>query len=245
VAKIVRAEDMPFLEDGTPVDIVLNPLGVPSRMNLGQIYETVLAWAGEKLGMKFSTPIFDGATVDQIDEYTKKAGLPTFGHTYLFDGETGERFHQKATVGIIYVIKLHHMVDDKMHARSIGPYSLITQQPLGGKAQFGGQRFGEMEVWALEAYGAAYTLQEMLTVKSDDVVGRVKTYEAIVKGDEIGEAGVPESFKVLVKELRSLGLSIDVINENEETVDFTEDTSRDLLSNLDRINLSGFERTEG
>ena len=208
VAKIVRAEDMPFLEDGTPVDIVLNPLGVPSRMNLGQIYETVLGWAGEKLGMKFATPIFDGASVAEIEEQITKAGLPKFGHTYLYDGETGERFDQKATVGIIYVIKLHHMVDDKMHARSIGPYSLITQQPLGGKAQFGGQRFGEMEVWALEAYGASNILQELLTLKSDDIIGRAKTYEAIVKGDNIPKAGIPESFNVLVHELRGLGLDL-------------------------------------
>jgi len=208
VAKIVRQEDMPFLEDGTPVDIVLNPLGVPSRMNLGQIYETVLGWAGEKLGCKFSTPIFDGATVEEIAENIAKAGLPLFGHTYLYDGETGDRFDQKATVGIIYMIKLHHMVDDKMHARSIGPYSLITQQPLGGKAQFGGQRFGEMEVWALEAYGAANILQELLTLKSDDIIGRAKTYEAIVKGDNIPRSGVPESFNVLVHELRGLGLDL-------------------------------------
>ncbi|HLY71860.1 MAG TPA: DNA-directed RNA polymerase subunit beta, partial [Puia sp.] len=208
VAKIVRAEDMPFLEDGTPVDVVLNPLGVPSRMNLGQIYETVLGWAGEKLGLKFATPIFDGASVEEIAEQIQKAGLPSFGHTYLYDGETGERFDQKATVGIIYIIKLHHMVDDKMHARSIGPYSLITQQPLGGKAQFGGQRFGEMEVWALEAYGASNILQELLTLKSDDIIGRAKTYEAIVKGDNIPRAGVPESFNVLVHELRGLGLDL-------------------------------------
>jgi DNA-directed RNA polymerase subunit beta len=208
VAKIVRAEDMPFLEDGTPVDIVLNPLGVPSRMNLGQIYETVLGWAGEKLGLKFATPIFDGASVEEIADHIKKAGLPVFGHTYLYDGETGDRFDQKATVGIIYIIKLHHMVDDKMHARSIGPYSLITQQPLGGKAQFGGQRFGEMEVWALEAYGASNILQELLTLKSDDIIGRAKTYEAIVKGDAIPRAGIPESFNVLVHELRGLGLDL-------------------------------------
>jgi len=208
VAKIVRAEDMPFLEDGTPVDIVLNPLGVPSRMNLGQIYETILGWAGEKLGMRFSTPIFDGATVDEIKGLIDQAKLPSFGHTYLYDGETGERFHQKATVGIIYMLKLHHMVDDKMHARSIGPYSLITQQPLGGKAQFGGQRFGEMEVWALEAYGASNILQELLTLKSDDIIGRAKTYEAIVKGDNVPRAGIPESFNVLVHELRGLGLDL-------------------------------------
>jgi len=208
VANIVRAEDMPFLEDGTPVDIVLNPLGVPSRMNLGQIYETVLGWAGEKLGVKFATPIFDGATPQQIDEWTAKAGVPTSGKTYLYDGGTGDRFHQTATVGIIYMLKLSHMVDDKMHARSIGPYSLITQQPLGGKAQFGGQRFGEMEVWALEAFGAANILQEILTVKSDDVMGRAKAYESIVKGDNIPEPGIPESFNVLLHELRGLGLSI-------------------------------------
>jgi DNA-directed RNA polymerase subunit beta len=208
VAKIVRAEDMPFLEDGTPVDIVLNPLGVPSRMNLGQIYETVLGWAGEKLNMKFATPIFDGATVAEIKENIDKAGLPSFGHTYLYDGETGDRFDQKATVGIIYMIKLHHMVDDKMHARSIGPYSLITQQPLGGKAQFGGQRFGEMEVWALEAYGASNILQELLTIKSDDIIGRAKAYECIVKGENIPKPGIPESFNVLVHELRGLGLDL-------------------------------------
>ncbi|OSZ77345.1 DNA-directed RNA polymerase subunit beta [Chitinophagaceae bacterium IBVUCB2] len=208
VAKIVRAEDMPFLEDGTPVDVVLNPLGVPSRMNLGQIYETILGWTGEKLGLKFSTPIFDGASVDEIAGYCKDANIPMYGHTYLYDGETGEKFHQKATVGIIYVIKLHHMVDDKMHARSIGPYSLITQQPLGGKAQFGGQRFGEMEVWALEAYGASNILQELLTLKSDDIIGRAKTYEAIVKGENIPRPGVPESFNVLVHELRGLGLDL-------------------------------------
>ena len=208
VAKIVRQEDMPFLEDGTPVDIVLNPLGVPSRMNLGQIYETVLGWAGQRLGLKFSTPIFDGATLEQISEYTKKAGLPDYGTTYLFDGGTGERFTQPATVGIIYMLKLGHMVDDKMHARSIGPYSLITQQPLGGKAQFGGQRFGEMEVWALEAFGASHILQEILTVKSDDVTGRARSYEAIVKGEPMPTPGIPESFNVLLHELRGLGLSM-------------------------------------
>jgi DNA-directed RNA polymerase subunit beta len=208
VARIVREEDMPFLEDGTPVDLVLNPLGVPSRMNLGQIYETVLGWAGQKLGTKYATPIFDGATLDEIEAEIEKAGLPAYGQTYLYDGETGERFHQKATVGVIYYIKLSHMVDDKMHARSIGPYSLITQQPLGGKAQFGGQRLGEMEVWALEAYGAANILQELLTVKSDDIVGRAKTYEAIVKGENLPKPGTPESFNVLVHELRGLGLEL-------------------------------------
>ena len=208
VARIVREEDMPFLEDGTPVDIVLNPLGVPSRMNIGQIYETVLGWAGQKLGQKYATPIFDGATIDEITALTEKAGVPEFGHTYLYDGGTGQRFDQKATVGVIYMIKLGHMIDDKMHARSIGPYSLITQQPLGGKAQFGGQRFGEMEVWALEAYGASSTLREILTVKSDDVVGRAKTYEAIVKGEAMPEPGLPESFNVLMHELKGLGLDI-------------------------------------
>jgi len=208
VANIVRQEDMPFLEDGTPVDIVLNPLGVPSRMNLGQIYETVLGWAGEKLGVKFATPIFDGAHPSEIDEWSAKAGIPKSGKTYLIDGGTGERFDQPATVGIIYMLKLSHMVDDKMHARSIGPYSLITQQPLGGKAQFGGQRFGEMEVWAIEAFGAANILQELLTVKSDDVMGRAKAYEAIVKGDNIPEPGIPESFNVLLHELKGLCLNV-------------------------------------
>lgn len=211
VSKIVRDEDMPFLEDGTPVDIVLNPLGVPSRMNLGQIYETVLGWAGQQLGVKFSTPIFDGAKIDQINEHTDKAGVPSFGKTYLYDGGTGERFDQPATVGVIYMMKLGHMVDDKMHARSIGPYSLITQQPLGGKAQFGGQRFGEMEVWALEAFGAANILQEILTIKSDDVIGRAKAYESIVKGEPLPMAGIPESLNVLLHELRGLGLSINLV----------------------------------
>ena len=208
VARIVREEEMPFLEDGTPVDIVLNPLGVPSRMNIGQIYETVLGWAGQKLGEKYSTPIFDGATIEEINSLTNKAKIPQYGHTYLYDGGTGERFDQPATVGVIYMLKLGHMVDDKMHSRSIGPYSLITQQPLGGKAQFGGQRFGEMEVWALEAYGASSTLQEILTVKSDDVIGRAKTYESIVKGDSLPEPGLPESFNVLMHELKGLGLDI-------------------------------------
>ncbi|MDP2335730.1 MAG: DNA-directed RNA polymerase subunit beta [Bacteroidota bacterium] len=210
VSRIVRDEDMPFLEDGTPVDIVLNPLGVPSRMNLGQIYETVLAWAGKELGLKFATPIFDGATLDQVCEYTNQAGVPLYGKTYLSDGGTGEPFDQPATVGIIYMLKLGHMVEDKMHARSIGPYSLITQQPLGGKAQFGGQRFGEMEVWALEAFGASNILQEILTVKSDDVLGRAKAYEAIVKGEPMPAAGIPESLNVLLHELRGLGLSVNL-----------------------------------
>ena len=208
VAKIVKLEDMPFLEDGTPVDVVLNPLGVPSRMNIGQIYETILGWAGKKLGVKFATPIFDGASLDDISEYVEKAGLPRFGTTYLHNGQTGERFDQPATVGVMYMLKRGHMVDDKMHARSLGPYSLITQQPLGGKAQFGGQRFGEMEVWALEAFGAANILQEILTVKSDDVIGRAKTYEAIVKGQPMPKPGLPESFNVLLRELRGLALNI-------------------------------------
>ncbi|MDE6230396.1 MAG: DNA-directed RNA polymerase subunit beta [Muribaculaceae bacterium] len=208
VSRVVRQEDMPFLEDGTPVDIVLNPLGVPSRMNLGQIFETVLGWAGRELGEKFATPIFDGASLDDLNEWTDKAGLPRYGKTYLYDGGTGDRFDQPATVGVIYMLKLGHMVEDKMHARSIGPYSLITQQPLGGKAQFGGQRFGEMEVWALEAFGAAHILQEILTIKSDDVVGRSKAYEAIVKGDPMPNPGIPESLNVLLHELRGLGLSI-------------------------------------
>ena len=212
VSRIVRQEDMPFLEDGTPVDIVLNPLGVPSRMNLGQIFETVLGWSGRVLGEKFATPIFDGASLDDLNEWTDKAGVPRYGKTYLYDGGTGERFDQPATVGVIYMLKLGHMVEDKMHARSIGPYSLITQQPLGGKAQFGGQRFGEMEVWALEAFGAAHILQEILTIKSDDVTGRSKAYEAIVKGDAMPPAGIPESLNVLLHELRGLGLSINLEN---------------------------------
>jgi len=210
VSRIVRQEDMPFLADGTPVDIVLNPLGVPSRMNLGQIFETVLGWSGKELGVKFATPIFDGATLESITEWTDKAGVPRFGKSYLYDGGSGDRFDQPATVGVIYMLKLGHMVEDKMHARSIGPYSLITQQPLGGKAQFGGQRFGEMEVWALEAFGASHILQEILTIKSDDVVGRSKAYEAIVKGDPMPQPGIPESLNVLLHELRGLGLSINL-----------------------------------
>ncbi len=225
VAKIVRREDMPFMEDGTPVDIVLNPLGVPSRMNIGQIYETVLGWIGLKTGQKFATPIFDGASEDDIVSLTKEAGLPEFGETHLYDGGTGERFDQPATVGVIYMLKLGHMIDDKMHARSIGPYSLITQQPLGGKAQFGGQRLGEMEVWALEAYGASHTLQEMLTIKSDDVMGRAKAYEAIVKGETMPEPGIPESFNVLMHELKGLGL--DVRLEDKEGNDVLEKNKTD------------------
>ncbi|CUU04838.1 RNA polymerase Rpb2, domain 7, partial [Candidatus Kryptobacter tengchongensis] len=206
--KVAPVEDMPFLPDGTPVDIVLNPLGVPSRMNLGQLFETALGWAAKKLGVKYASPIFDGATWEDIQEELKKAGLPETGKTILYDGRTGEPFDQEVTVGYIYMMKLIHMVEDKIHARSIGPYSLITQQPLGGKAQFGGQRLGEMEVWALEAYGAAYTLQEMLTYKSDDIQGRSKAYEAIVKGDNLPEPGIPESFNVLVRELQGLGLDV-------------------------------------
>jgi DNA-directed RNA polymerase subunit beta len=208
VSKVVRQEDMPFLADGTPVDICLNPLGVPSRMNLGQIFEAVLGWAGKELGVKFATPIFDGADIDDLNEWCDKAGVPRYGKTYLYDGGTGERFDQPATVGVTYFLKLGHMVDDKMHARSIGPYSLITQQPLGGKAQFGGQRFGEMEVWALEAFGASSILQEILTVKSDDVMGRARAYEAIVKGEPMPQAGIPESLNVLLHELEGLGLSV-------------------------------------
>jgi DNA-directed RNA polymerase subunit beta len=208
VARIVRAEDMPFLEDGTPMDIVLNPLGVPSRMNLGQIYETVLGWAGLKLGRKYSTPIFDGASMEEVANELKEAKLPEYGRTYLYDGLSGDKFDQPVTVGVIYMLKLGHLVDDKMHARSIGPYSLITQQPLGGKAQFGGQRFGEMEVWALEAFGAAHVLQEILTIKSDDVIGRAKAYEAIVKGENMLKPNIPESFNVLIHELRGLALEI-------------------------------------
>ena len=208
VAKIVRDEDMPFLEDGTPVDIVLNPLGVPSRMNLGQIYETILGWAGQKLDKRYFTPVFDGASIEDINKEMKEAGLPAYGETYLYDGGTGEKFDQPATVGIIYMLKLGHLIDDKMHARSIGPYSLITQQPLGGKAQFGGQRLGEMEVWALEGYGASNMVQEMLTVKSDDVIGRAKAYEAIVKGNPLPKAGIPDSFNVFLHELSGLGLPV-------------------------------------
>jgi len=208
IAKVVPAEDMPFLEDGTPVDICLNPLGVPSRMNLGQIYETLLGWAGHKLGVKYATPVFDGATLDNIGDELEKAGLPRNGKAQLYDGRTGEPFDEKTTVGHIYMLKLSHLVEDKMHARSIGPYSLITQQPLGGKAQFGGQRLGEMEVWALYAYGASHTLQEMLTYKSDDVQGRSRAYESIVKGKNMPTPGVPESFNVLVRELQGLGLEV-------------------------------------
>jgi DNA-directed RNA polymerase subunit beta len=219
ISKILPVEDMPFLADGTPVDIVLNPLGVPSRMNVGQILETQLGWAGRILGLKFASPVFDGAREQEIVEYLKKAGLPESGQVRLYDGLTGEPFDQSVTVGHIYMMKLAHLVDDKMHARSIGPYSLVTQQPLGGKAQFGGQRFGEMEVWALEAYGAAYTLQELLTVKSDDVTGRTKIYESIVKGHNFLSPGIPESFNVLVRELQGLALNMELMVEEEAKPD--------------------------
>jgi len=242
IAKIMHMEDMPFLPDGRGVEIILNPIGVPSRMNIGQILETHLGWAADAMGVKFATPVFDGATEDDIKAELSKAGLPESGKIRLRDGRTGEEFDQEVTVGHIYMLKLVHLVEDKIHARSTGPYSLITQQPLGGKAQFGGQRFGEMEVWALEAYGAAHTLQEILTVKSDDVVGRVKTYEAIVKGEDVFQPGVPESFKVLVKELQSLGLAVEVLNEEEEEVTFLEDLSAmDSIPSMD-IHISGFER---
>ena len=210
VSKIVTVEDMPFLPDGTPVDIILNPLGVPSRMNLGQLYETALGWAAMKLGVHFATPIFDGASWGDVSQYLEKAGLPGTGKTVLYDGRTGEAFDHQVTVGVIYMLKLSHLVEDKIHARSIGPYSLITQQPLGGKAQFGGQRLGEMEVWALEAYGAAATLQEMITVKSDDVQGRAKMYESIVKGENMPNPNIPESFNVLVRELQGLCLDVKI-----------------------------------
>ncbi|MBV9258780.1 MAG: DNA-directed RNA polymerase subunit beta [Ktedonobacteraceae bacterium] len=240
ISRVLPIEDMPFLPDGTPVDIILNPLGVPHRMNIGQIMETHLGWAASVLGFKIATPVFDGATEEDIEDMLRRANLPETGKVQLFDGRTGEPFDHPVTVGYTYMLKLAHLVEDKVHARSTGPYSLITQQPLGGKAQFGGQRFGEMEVWALEAYGAANILQEILTVKSDDVVGRVKTYEAIVKGENIMEPGVPESFKVLVKELQSLGINVEVLNEDEQKIQFVEDTSNDVMPELG-INLSGFE----
>jgi DNA-directed RNA polymerase subunit beta len=240
IAKILPVEDMPFLPDGTPVDIVLNPLGVPSRMNIGQILETHLGWAAQALGIKVATPVFDGAKEAAIKATLRDAGLPESGKIQLRDGRDGRAFQEDVTVGYIYMLKLHHLVEDKIHARSTGPYSLITQQPLGGKAQFGGQRFGEMEVWALEAYGAAFILQELLTVKSDDVMGRVQTYEAIVKGEDIQPPGVPESFKVLIKELQSLGLSVEVLNENEEEIRFIEEANALAAPDLG-INISGLE----
>jgi DNA-directed RNA polymerase subunit beta len=241
IAKVLPAEDMPYLPDGTPVDIVLNPLGVPSRMNIGQILETHLGWALHERGLKAATAVFDGATEEQIRAELRESGLPEDGKIVLRDGRSGEAFDRPITVGYIYMLKLHHLVEDKIHARSTGPYSLITQQPLGGKAQFGGQRFGEMEVWALEAYGAANILQELLTVKSDDVMGRVQTYEAIVKGEEIQAPGVPESFKVLIKELQSLGLNVEILNENDEEIRFAEDSGTYPMPDLGGINLAGFE----
>ncbi len=240
ISRVLPEEDMPFLPDGTPIDILLNPLGLPSRMNLGQILEVHLGGAAKALGWHVSTPVFDGATQEDVEELLQQAGMSPDGKSILYDGRTGDPFDKPITVGVMYMLKLHHLVDDKIHARSTGPYSLVTQQPLGGKAQFGGQRFGEMEVWALEAYGAAYTLQEMLTVKSDDVVGRVKTYEAIVKGENIPEPGVPESFKVLVKELQSLGLDVRLYSEDnqelelkeniEDGIDFDPEKNKDILA---------------
>ena len=233
ISRILPEEDMPFLPDGTPVDIVLNPLGVPSRMNLGQVLEVHLGMAAKALGWKVATPVFDGAADTEIEDLLEEAGLSRDGKTVVYDGRTGQPFDHPITVGVMYMLKLHHLVDDKIHARSTGPYSLVTQQPLGGKAQFGGQRFGEMEVWALEAYGAAYTLQEMLTVKSDDVVGRVKTYESIVKGENVPEPGVPEGFKVLVKELQSLGLDVRLYSEDNQELELKENIEDGIDFNID------------
>src|SRR5258705_12992188 len=246
VSKIMPEEDMPYLPDGTPVEIVLNPLGVPSRMNVGQILETHLGWAARALGLWVASPVFDGATEEEIKEHLKQASLPTSGKTILHDGRTGRRFHQEVTVGQIYILKLAHLVDDKMHARSIGPYSLVTQQPLGGKAQFGGERFGEMEGGALEAYGAAHTLQEMLTIKSDDTVGRVKAYEAIVKGENIAEPSIPESFKVLLKEMQSLALDVNVVSEEGQRAEMADEDD-DLLRAAEElgIDLSGVRAIAG
>jgi DNA-directed RNA polymerase subunit beta len=235
VSRIMPQEDMPFLPDGTPLDIVLNPLGVPSRMNIGQVLEVHLGYAAKTLGWKVATPIFDGANEQDIADALQQAGLDSEGKSWLYDGRTGERFDNKVTVGYVYFMKLHHLVDDKIHARSTGPYSLVTQQPLGGKAQFGGQRFGEMEVWALEAYGASYTLQEILTVKSDDVTGRVRTYEAIVKGNNVPKPGVPESFKVLVKELQALCLDINVLDKEGNVIELREDEDEMLPYNLTQV----------
>ncbi len=243
ISRVLPVEDMPFLPDGTPVDIILTPLGVPHRMNIGQILETHLGWAASLLGMKIATPVFDGATEEDIEELLRRAGLPETGKVQLFDGRTGEPFDHPITVGQVYMLKLTHMVEDKVHARSTGPYSMITQQPLGGRAQFGGQRFGEMEVWALQAYGAAHILQEILTVKSDDTVGRVKAYEAIVKGDSIPEPGVPEAFKLLVKELQSLGINVEILNNDEQRIQVVEESSQDEMPELG-VNISGFEHTE-
>ena len=242
ISRILPEEDMPFLPDGTPLQIVLNPLGVPSRMNIGQVLEVHLGYAAKLLGFKVATPVFDGAKDPDFKELYEKAGIPESGKTILYDGRTGEPFDNEVTVGVMYMLKLHHLVDDKIHARSTGPYALVTQQPLGGKAQFGGQRFGEMEVWALEAYGAAYTLQEILTVKSDDVVGRVKTYEAIVKGENIPEPGIPESFRVLVKELQSLGLDIKLYNQSDENeIELKEEEDFDDEINLNIVSAQDAE----
>ncbi|HEX2326203.1 MAG TPA: DNA-directed RNA polymerase subunit beta, partial [Chloroflexota bacterium] len=240
IAKVLPVEDMPYLEDGTPVDIILSPLGAPSRVNIGSVLETHLGWAAAALGMRVATPVFDGASEAEIEDLLEQAGLPRSGKTTLYDGRTGEPFDHEVCVGQIYMMKLHHLVEDKIHARSTGPYSLITQQPLGGKAQFGGQRLGEMEVWALEAYGAANILQEMLTVKSDDDVGRVRTFEAIVKGEPLPQPGVPVSFRVLTKELQSLGLSVEVLDEGETELLLQEDDSGEALPQLG-VNLSGLE----
>src|SRR5690625_3625661 len=236
IAKILPEEDMPFLADGTPIDVMLNPLGVPSRMNIGQVFELHLGMAAKKLGLHVSSPVFDGATEEDVWDTLEEAGMPRDAKQVLYDGRTGEPFDNRVSVGIMYLLKLSHMVDDKLHARSTGPYSLVTQQPLGGKAQVGGQRFGEMEVWALEAYGAAYTLQEILTVKSDDVVGRVKTYESIVKGANVSEPGVPESFKVLIKELQSLGLDVKMLSSDEEEIDILE-FEEDETQEASKLNL--------
>ena len=244
VSRILPQEDMPFLPDGRPLDIVLNPLGVPSRMNIGQVLEVNLGRAAAELGWKVMTPVFDGAHESDIREMFKEAGLPEDGKTVLYDGRTGEAFDNPVTVGYMYFLKLHHLVDDKIHARSTGPYSLVTQQPLGGKAQFGGQRFGEMEVWALEAYGAAYTLQEILTVKSDDVVGRVKTFEAIVKGRNVPQPGIPESFKVLIKELQSLGLDVKVLDKNNDEIDLKQTFDDDDDVGLHHLDDDTFENRE-
>ncbi|MGZ4133945.1 MAG: DNA-directed RNA polymerase subunit beta, partial [Tumebacillaceae bacterium] len=241
VARIMAEEDMPFLSDGTPVQVVLNPLGVPSRMNIGQVLETHLGMAARALGISVATPVFDGARQEDVFDTLEEAGLPRDGKHVLYDGRTGEPFENRVTVGCVYMLKLHHLVDDKIHARSTGPYSLVTQQPLGGKAQFGGQRFGEMEVWALEAYGAAYTLQEILTVKSDDVVGRVKTYEAIVKGENVPEPGVPESFKVLIKELQSLGMDVKILSEDEQEIVMRESDDEDDSGEKLNLNLAARE----
>jgi len=241
ISKILPEEDMPFMPDGTPIDIMLNPLGVPSRMNIGQVFELHLGMAAKALGIHVASPVFDGATEEDVWETLDEAGMPRDAKTVLYDGRTGEPFDNRVSVGISYMLKLSHMVDDKIHARSTGPYSLVTQQPLGGKAQFGGQRFGEMEVWALEAYGAAYTLQEILTVKSDDIVGRVKTYEAIVKGDNVPEPGVPESFKVLIKELQSLGMDVKMLNTDKEEIDLRE-LDEDETQAASKLNLE-VERT--